>query len=120
MKSNNCNDICSFLLVIFALVVVLMCLKYYYYCQNTEKFTVPSTSDLEHPHKNIKSFDPCSPLNFKKHLYHFYKAAEKYRNTEKVLDDARTKYEDTYKEFKDQQHKLDSYKKTLNNCIVKI
>lgn len=121
MKSNNCQTECSVALVLLALVVVLLCLKYYYTFRTipeVERFESPSSS-LEHPHKKQKYFNPCSPDNFKKILYDFYKSAEKYRNIEKDLNAARTEYEEKYKEFRDQQHVLDKHKHTLNNCIKK-
>ena len=116
--NSNCDNLCNFSLVLLGLVIVLMCLKYYYTHRKLENFESPMES-LEHPHKSTRYFDPCSPDNFKEHLYHFYKAADKYRGVEKELNDARTLYEDKYKEFRDQQHVLDKYKHSLNNCINK-
>ena len=116
--NSNCDNLCNFSLVLLGLVIILMCLKYHYTQRKLENFESPSDS-LQNPYAPKKYFDPCSPENFKKHLYHFYKSAEKYRQIEKEMNDSRTQYEDKYKEFKEQQHELDKYKHSLNNCINK-
>lgn len=121
MKSENCDNLCSFILVLFVLAIILLCLRMY--CLRKEQFEQftngPSISDeLANPivSRNLRE-DPCSPKNFKQSLYHFYKSAEKYRGLEKELHDSITKYEDTFNQYRKQQNHLEKQKETLHNCI---
>ncbi len=133
--NNNCGSICGFTLVLFALVAVLMCLKYYYYKTRQgvkETFQVPVGSEmsyntdeeeksleeiLSNPHRKKKYFNPCEPERFKKNMYEFYQSAEDYRKVEKDMNQARHTYEDKYVELQQHKRKLDGFREKINKCL---
>ena len=118
MKSESCNNLCSFILILFILALILMCLRIYTTRRNQmEKFVSAPSDSLANPIIERSYVDPCSPNNFKKHLFNFYKSAKEYRDIEKELHDSITQYEDIYHRFIKQQNHLEKHKETLNNCI---
>ena len=70
---------------------------------------------------NIKdepnTYYPCSPENFKKSLYEFYKSAENYRTLETELQEAQLQYEKKYDKFLQQHKNLSYHKERISQCV---
>ena len=70
---------------------------------------------------NIKdepnTYYPCSPENFKKSLYEFYKSAENYRTLETELQEAQLQYEKKYDKFLKQHKNLSYHKERISQCV---
>ena len=122
---NNCDSVCNLAVVLLGLLVIMLCLRYYYINRESENENKESFSDhnnslnnkLKNPHQKPETSYPCSPENFKVSLYEFYKSAEKYRNGEKELKDAQLNYEDKYQIFHKNQQELNFHKNRIGQCI---
>ena len=111
MSKKECTSTCSFVIVLFAIFVILMCLKYYtFHKSRKEHFLESGITDRQ-------IFNPCSNDNFKKNLHNFYKSANQYRESEKKLNQSLIAYEDNYKKFKKDQQILEKKKENIMNCL---
>lgn len=115
MSKKDCPTTCSFIVVIFAIFVILMCLKFYTFHKSRKEHFLNNSLDHGITSRNI--VNPCSNNNFKKNLYHFYKSAEQYRESEKKLNQSLIEYEDNYKKFKKDQQTLTKKKENIMNCL---
>ena len=119
--SNNCETSCNLAVALLGLLVIIFALRYYYMNKphSVGKSMEESFANhqLSHSHQNPEVYQPCSPENFKKSLYEFYKSAESYRSKEKDLKDAQLNYEQKYDEFHKQQQNLNFHKNRIGQCI---
>ncbi len=115
MSKNECSSTCSFVVVLFSIFVILMCLKYYTFYKSRKEHFLNSSSD--HGISPRQLYNPCSSENFKKNLHNFYKSANQYRESEKKLNQSLIEYEDNYKKFKKDQQTLNKKKENIMNCL---
>ena len=113
--NNTCDKSCNLAVALLGLLVIIFALRYYY--MNKPAQDNFENHDLKNPHARPEIYQPCSPANFKKSLYEFYKSADSYRNKEKDLKDAQLNYEKKYEEFHKQQQNLNFHKNRIGHCI---
>ena len=122
MKSKkSCDGVCSLIFVLFIIVVILGCIRYYEF--KREKFNSHYNSkaannnpDLKHNFNNNKT-NPCSKDNFHNSLQDFYQDIQNYRSSENDLKQKLIDYEESYKKYDADKSKLEISRKTMNNCI---
>ena len=115
--SDNCETSCNLAVALLGLLVIIFALRYYYMNKPQTLEETFGNHKLENPHQKPEVYQPCSPENFKRSLYEFYKSAESYRSKEKDLKDAQLNYEKKYEEFHKQQQNLNFHKNRIGHCI---
>lgn len=115
--NNTCDNSCNLAVVLLGLLVIIFALRYYYLNKPSTVSENFENNELKNPYHKPKLYYPCSPENFKKSLYEFYKSAESYRNKEKVLKEAQLNYESKYEDFHKQQQHLNFHKNKIGQCV---
>ena len=115
--NNTCNNSCNLAVALLGLLVIIFALRYYYINKPLNVSETFDNHELKNPHSRPETYQPCSPENFKKSLYEFYKSAESYRNKEKELKDAQLNYEKKYEDFHKQQQHLNFHKNRIGQCV---
>ena len=122
---SNCNSSCNLAIALLGLLIILLVLRFYYLNRpNTETFTSHPGNNMNNSNSNSmivpgepQVYHPCSPENFKKSLYEFYKSAESYRALETELHQAQLEYEKKYENFQKQHQNLSYHKDRISQCV---
>lgn len=129
MTESNCNSSCNLAIALLGLLIIILLLRFYYLNRpNNEAFTSHPGNNMNNHnkmnnHSNMNNseephvYHPCSPENFKKSLYEFYKSAESYRTLETELHQAQLEYEKKYETFMKQHQNLSYHKDRISQCV---
>ena len=111
--NSNCDNSCNLALCLLGLLIIILTLRYYYMNKPvSESFSSPTL-----PHQAPEVYHPCSPDNFKKSMYEFYKSANNYRKLENELKEAQISYEKKYESFMKQHQNLSYHKDRISQCV---
>ena len=119
MKNSKSCSPCTLVLILFVIVVILGCIRYF--DLQREKFESHYNANNKNPalqHRFKKPhFNPCSPKNFGNSLESFYQDIKDYRTSQKDLEKKLIEYEESYNKLAEKKHKLEKSREVMNNCI---
>ena len=121
---SNCDNACNLAMCLLGLLIILLALRYYYINRvpieepfEANNLNQNIDNNIMVPKEEAQAYHPCSPENFKKSLYEFYKSAQNYRVLEKELKDAQVQYEDKYQIFLKHHQNLSYHKDRISQCV---